>query len=117
MVAALNPESGLKGPIFGAYTELYGGLSEDIKMENNGTFGRSFRREIVFNIPILIFLLQLYHGVRYRAHKQTLCCHAKALMRKGLASPYSSGNGRRSKPKITCEIELEERKVKQTAIE
>jgi retinol dehydrogenase-12 len=31
----------LKEPIFGAYTELYGGLSEDIKMENNGTFGRS----------------------------------------------------------------------------
>ncbi|EPE24219.1 NAD(P)-binding Rossmann-fold containing protein [Glarea lozoyensis ATCC 20868] len=28
----------LKEPIYGAYTELYGGLSEDIKMENNGTF-------------------------------------------------------------------------------
>jgi retinol dehydrogenase-12 len=31
----------LKEPIYGAYTELYGGLSEDIKMENNGTFGQS----------------------------------------------------------------------------
>ncbi|CAG8958340.1 hypothetical protein HYFRA_00011016 [Hymenoscyphus fraxineus] len=28
----------LKEPVFGAYTELYGGLSSDITMENNGTF-------------------------------------------------------------------------------
>lgn len=30
----------LKEPVFGAYTELYGGLSPEITMENNGTFGK-----------------------------------------------------------------------------
>lgn len=30
----------LKEPVFGAYTELYGGLSPDITMEHNGTFGK-----------------------------------------------------------------------------
>lgn len=29
----------LKEPIFGAYTELYAGLSSDISLANNGAFG------------------------------------------------------------------------------
>lgn len=30
----------LKQPVFGAYTELYGGLSPEITMEHNGAFGK-----------------------------------------------------------------------------
>jgi retinol dehydrogenase-12 len=34
---------GLKEPIYGAYTELYAGISTDITQENNGAFGENFR--------------------------------------------------------------------------
>jgi retinol dehydrogenase-12 len=30
----------LSKPIFGAYTELYGGFSPDLTVENNGAFGK-----------------------------------------------------------------------------
>jgi retinol dehydrogenase-12 len=39
----------LKKPIFGAYTELYGGLSEEIKMKNNGTFGKSLNTNYMYD--------------------------------------------------------------------
>ena len=38
----------LHDPIYGAYTELFAGLSTDIKMSNNGDFSESPRLQAIF---------------------------------------------------------------------
>lgn len=37
----------LHDPIYGAYTELFAGLSTDIKMSNNGDFSESPRLQAI----------------------------------------------------------------------
>jgi retinol dehydrogenase 12 len=44
----------LKDPIWGAYTELYGGLSSDISLENNGAFS-----EYTYHIRLWLSLMEL----------------------------------------------------------
>lgn len=81
----------LHDPIYGAYTELFAGLSPEITLKETGQWGESS------SLPFCnkANLVQLAHGVAFLLCEMISCCRPRARRRVDTELPGSFGNGPR----------------------
>lgn len=89
--------------VYGAYTELFGGLSPEVTMEKSGSWGKS-QCNTVFVGVVLTLMFQLCLGAGSWTSGRTWQMPRRARPRAELASGRDSGSGRRSRSSRICDV-------------